>query len=324
MSEASIAQMVWDGQLPVKLVSAGMASNAPPPLFLMASRLSYFPFLLQRFNVLKHMTPSPASALAPAGASAGSASSMAASTPERPVWLECRASGAALAWHLPIGLQHDVLVARMRSVSGAEALREVARGVSKGASPIVCDADGPWEIVVHFEAFPDSAMARMDSLERLCSDGLAQHVQTSWKEAFYMRHGSTAKMFANFSRDSHLAMWNAVLEHNRAVFTTVREQLLLNDDQVVGTALRLHLPGRPSVLARVSPFAAGAGSEQTTLGSVLAELWPHATRLEAIAHGIVLDLAAPLHALSAELSYLDNFLHVVVVQDPLPAGAEGD
>lgn len=67
----------------------------------------------------------------------------------------------------------------------------------------------PWRLTVHFSAWPDEQLVRLDAEGRVLHDAFINSV----KEADFLRNG-TAKGIMALSKDDSTQLWTAVQERN--------------------------------------------------------------------------------------------------------------
>ncbi|KAI9794856.1 MAG: autophagy protein 5 [Peltula sp. TS41687] len=194
---SSIQNLVWSGSIPLSIrlsPSESRAYNDLDPYLIHAPRLSYLPFLLSRLRAFF------ASALIEPDKSAA-----------HDGWFSFE--GVPLRWHYPTGLLYDLF-------SGVEATAEHARP--------------GWELEVHFTAWPDGQLVRLDPEGRVMHDAFVNGV----KEADFLRNG-TAKGIMSLSREDSTNLWKAVQDHDLSLYNSVHQKLL----NIPGTGLR-HVPLR--------------------------------------------------------------------------------
>jgi len=120
-----VLRQIWDGRVPVSFVLASNEVSSveqPDRLFMLVSRLTYFPLVIDRvqryFQRYATADKSSASVAVPTG----------------DVWLEDD-NGLPVRWHYPVGVLYD-LAAQSSSVSS------------------------PWQLTVHFCNFPEHDLIR--------------------------------------------------------------------------------------------------------------------------------------------------------------------
>jgi len=120
-----VLRQVWDGRVPVSFILASNEVGSveqPDRLFMLISRLTYFPLVVDRVQryFQRYLTTDKSSAGATTAAVAD-------------IWLEDD-NGSPVRWHYPVGVLYDLAV---QSVSG------------------------PWQLTVHFHNFPEHELIRL-------------------------------------------------------------------------------------------------------------------------------------------------------------------
>jgi len=128
-----VLRQVWDGRVPVSFILASNEVGSveqPDRLFMLVSRMTYFPLVIDRVQrYFQRYTSADKS-------SAGAASALV------DIWLEDD-NGSPVRWHYPVGVLYD-LAAQSTLLSS------------------------PWQLTVHFSSFPEHELIRLscrDSVE---------------------------------------------------------------------------------------------------------------------------------------------------------------
>ncbi|KAI8147430.1 autophagy protein Apg5-domain-containing protein [Fennellomyces sp. T-0311] len=191
--------------------------------------------------------------------------------------------GEPLKWHYPIGLLYDL--------SGC--------------------ADRPWRITIHFRDFPDELL-KSPSVEA------AQDMFMSMvKQADFLRHGTTKRVM-NLSKKDQSQLWQSLSLDQYDAYWSVNQHLVENSDSLRFVPLRIYLPDRCPVIQEVVSFTHDGNPRLLgdVLGDILPDLFPSGIAAVPITHGIRLPLDTPIGWASQNLSFADNFLHVVISKGP--------
>jgi len=121
-----VLRQVWDGRVPVSFV---LASNdvgsveQPDRLFMLVSRITYFPLVMDRVQRYFQRYTSAAD------------KSSATPTALGDLWLEDD-NGSPVRWHYPVGVLYDLAIQSTL-------------------------ASSPWQLTVHFSNFPEHELIRL-------------------------------------------------------------------------------------------------------------------------------------------------------------------
>lgn len=121
-----VLRQVWDGHVPVSFVLASNEVGSveqPDRLFMLVSRMTYFPLIIDRVQRYFQRYASTDKSAAGASAAAGD------------LWFEDD-NGSPVRWHYPVGVLYDLAV-QSSSVSS------------------------PWQLTVHFHNFPEHELIRL-------------------------------------------------------------------------------------------------------------------------------------------------------------------
>jgi len=199
----------------------------------------------------------------------------------------------------------------------------------------------PWKITLHYSD-PPLSLIPLD----VCGKTQHDNFINSVKEADFLRNG-TGKIMMGLSERDSTALWRSVQGHDLGAYKGVAGKFYAGGDE--GWALR-HVPlkvyipasdtsnatgGGNTILEEeqvrasvrvvqglVPPLMSGGGGKEEvqTLGTALHALLPTVfpsrrsyIHAQAVLHGAVVPLAAPMRDLMQFASYADGFLHVAVV-----------
>ncbi|KAI9492838.1 autophagy protein Apg5-domain-containing protein [Zychaea mexicana] len=193
------------------------------------------------------------------------------------VWYDYQ--GEPLKWHYPIGLLYDM--------SGSK--------------------DRPWHITVHFQNFPTDKLLMTPSVEA------TQNMFMSMvKQADFIRHGSTKRVM-NLSKNDQSQLWQALSLDRYDDYWNVNMHLLADSEGLRYVPLRIYLPDQCPVIQENVSFTDEGNPKMLgdVLGAILPDLFPSSLAIP-MTHGIQLPLDTPIGWASQNLSFADNFLHVVI------------
>jgi len=263
--DREVLREVWDGRIPAvfTLSSSEVETlTAPEPYFLLLPRHSYLPLVTDK--VKKHL-----------------AKHVSAELTDSPVWFEH--AGAALRWHLPIGVLYDQAVV---------------------ANP---EVRPPWAITIHFDKYPKDEILFCQSRETV-----ETHFMSCVKEADQVKHGG--KVMSAMQKRDHNQLWQGLQNDKFDQFWSINRRLM---ELLPGEKSYRHIPLR--IYEGDAPVQRGlvrALEEERlrTLGDLLLELFPERDldKVSTLIQGIEPPRDTPLQWLSEHLSYPDNYLHVCV------------
>jgi len=207
-----------------------------------------------------------------------------------------------------------------------------------GASPAVDDEHDtdstssqlPWKVVLHFTGFPSDILIPLDEAGKIHHDAFINSV----KEADFLRNGS-AKAIMSLSKDDSTTLWKSVQQHDMTLFNSINQNLLNPPPgmELRHVPLKIYLPNATSpnnntgeqplgtlkiVQGLAKPYNE-TGALQTlggTLHDLLPTVFPSRRSYifaQAVLHGAVLPLSAPVKDLMHSAAYCDGFLHIAVV-----------
>jgi len=121
-----VLRQVWDGRVPVSFILASSevgSMEQPDRLFMLVSRMTYFPLVIDR--VQRYFQRYTNAEKSPAGTA----------TTLGDIWLEDD-NGAPVRWHYPVGVLYDLAAQSTQACS-------------------------PWQLTVHFTNFPEHELIRL-------------------------------------------------------------------------------------------------------------------------------------------------------------------
>lgn len=301
----ALQQKVWQGSIPLHVTLAPSECrtyNDSLPYLVQYPRLSYLPSLLPKLhNFFRPSLIDPTVAYYRG-------------------WLSFEE--VPLKWQQPVGLLYDTF-------SGAEPINHETDARRAEATQTTAL---PWKLVLHFSNWPTDLLIPLDAEGRIYHDSFINSV----KEADFLRNG-TAKIIMSLSKDDSTRLWDAVQEHDLAKYNTIYHKFLNPSD---GAALR-HIPMKlylptgavtsssdseteqvKSTLKVVQALATPmlSAREPQTLGTVLHNQLPTVFPsrrsyifAQAVLHGSVVPMSAPIEQLMRGAAYADGFLHVSIV-----------
>nr|CAG4650398.1 EOG090X0BB3 [Sida crystallina] len=204
---------------------------------------------------------------------------VAAEKSENEMWLEFELQ--PLKWHLPIGLLYDLNVT---------------------------DQTLPWQIVVHFDKFPENKLMKFPT-----KDVIESHLMSSLKEADAMKHKNHIMSLMQ-ERDHH-QLWLGLSHDKFDQFWSVNRKLMEHSS---GEGFR-HIPfrlyvaeasTRPFIQFLIKPIE---NDKPMTLDDLLQRANLNSKGpFNVVTHGVGIPLETPLQWMSEHLSYPDNFLHLCI------------
>ncbi|XP_015786427.1 autophagy protein 5 [Tetranychus urticae] len=197
------------------------------------------------------------------------------------IWIEYE--GNPVKWHYPIGLSWD----------------------------LICDeASLPWNLIIHFDNFPD------DELVRCNSRALVQSMfMSTIKEADALKHRS--QIISAMQKKEHNQLWHGLQEEKFEQFWAVNVKLMehTNNEPFRCIPFRFYQLNQPYIQRLFKPLS--ENGTPNTLGDLVRQVFPSSIeddneKLTVLTHGIQPPFETPIHWMSEHLSYPDNFLHLCV------------
>uniref|UniRef100_A0A914ZKK4 Autophagy protein 5 n=1 Tax=Parascaris univalens TaxID=6257 RepID=A0A914ZKK4_PARUN len=191
------------------------------------------------------------------------------------VWLQY--NGQPLKWHYPVGVLFDLLKS---------------------------DDLLPWTITLRTKNFPKEVM-------RCAGDALESSFIQSIKEADQLKH--KANIINSMKSDEHKQLWNGLVQDRFDEFWSINKKLMENTDSeaILHIPIRIYEANRPLRQVLIAPL--DENGRRQTLDDVLRMIQAD-DGISAISHGILLPLETPLLWMAENFSYLDNFIHVVLIK----------
>ncbi|KAI7906481.1 autophagy protein Apg5-domain-containing protein [Cokeromyces recurvatus] len=272
--DIDISKSIWNGKIPIKItldpteIDVYGKDKIWDPIYLEASRCSYFPLITKHLHHLFSELGMQVSEEA-----------------FQSIWYEY--NNKPLKWHYPIGLLFDL----------------------HSKSTLL-----PWPITLHFKDLPTNDILLKPTLETM-HDMFMSMV----KEADFLRYGSTKKVM-NLSKYDSTQLWQSLIVDRFEDFRAVNKQLIEYSNQLQHIPLRIYLPENCPIIQELVPFHSDTEKEIIpTIGDILKRLIPDLfieneldPNIEIIIHGIELPLDTPVHWAYENLSFADNFLHIVI------------
>ncbi|XP_018333426.1 autophagy protein 5 [Agrilus planipennis] len=195
---------------------------------------------------------------------------------DQEMWLEY--NGQALKWHYPIGVLFDLLVES--------------------------DSDLPWNIIVHFDKFPDTIF-RFNNKELVES-----YFMSCLKEADVLKH--RGQVVSSMQKKDHNQLWQGFHNDKFDQFWAVNRKLM---EKSADQDYFKHIPFRCYFEDNykqklVKPIT--EDGKKKTLSDLLQEVYPDRQNVIVRTHGVEPPLETPLQWMSEHLSYPDNFLHLCI------------
>ncbi|TPX36976.1 hypothetical protein SmJEL517_g01022 [Synchytrium microbalum] len=290
--DRTVTEFVWKGQVPLRIsvhsedVKTLMGSSSTStgqrdidPQHILALRCSYLPLLTS--TIRKYFTELCNQPLV---------------IDDADIWYECE--GVPLKWHYPIGLLFDI---------------------HNGARQLL-----PWTITVRFTSFPADKLIRVNAASSM--DAPHDFFMALIKEADFLRTGSIKKVMG-LSKADQSSLWEGLCSNDYEKFWAVNTRLITNEGiQPKAIPLRIYIQDRPVVQELVVPLdqerkiIPGVPENPRTISIVLQDVLKDAldltidiSTLQVTLHGVAIPLDTPIPYLSVNMSYPDNFLHLVVV-----------
>ncbi|GMS79909.1 hypothetical protein PENTCL1PPCAC_2084 [Pristionchus entomophagus] len=161
----------------------------------------------------------------------------------------------------------------------------------------------PWTISLRTKDAPaNSGNIGKDALESMFMQSL--------KEADYLRR--KAEIISSMRSDDHKQLWRGIAQDNFDEFWSVNKKLVDSSEKVAHLPIRLYKIGFPMCQIPLSPSSSSSPSLLSdalhSLDSSL-DLSTHSI----ISHGVEVPLDSTLSWLAQNVSYPDNFVHLVAV-----------
>ena len=202
------------------------------------------------------------------------------------IWFEYKEK--PLQWHYPCGLLYDMHCHQ----SGT---------------------DLPWQIIVHFQNFPEKKLPRCPN-----QDAVESHYISMLKEADQLKH--KGQVICDMNKNQHQQLWHGLKTNNFAEFWQINSKFMIGyEDSLNFKNIPIKFYYKNQVIQRLfSPCSETNCCDSTlfeALYSILPTLFENGSlqnSVHVITQGIQPPLSTSLQWLSANLSYADNFLHIFV------------
>ncbi|XP_033227342.1 autophagy protein 5 [Belonocnema kinseyi] len=193
------------------------------------------------------------------------------------MWLEF--NGIPLKWHFPIGVLLDLYGN---------------------------DIQLPWNIVVHFDKFPENVLMHCQNKEVV-----EAYFLSCIKEADVLKH--RGQVVSSMQKKDHNQLWLGLLNDKFDQFWAVNHRLMepISDEGFKYIPFRCYMSDESYVQKLLKPL--NAEGHRKTLNDLLNEVFPDNQEVHVRTHGIVPPLETPLQWLSEHFSYPDNFLHMCLM-----------
>ncbi|KAJ3402009.1 autophagy protein 5 [Chytridiales sp. JEL 0842] len=227
--------------------------------------------------------------------------------------------------HYPIGLLYDLLTSSVNTLSAT--------------------TKDPWPLTLHLSNFPTTTLLR--SLpppgSHPDSDIGQDFYMSTLKESDFVRHGSVKRVMGLSKKDQE-GLWESLKAGQGERFWEVNRGLILGISSSSATTnngggnggtsspapgdvgmvcgvmprsvpLKVYVGYDKPILREAIPPRDSASGRDLTLLDALHQCTPAviSKQIQAIVHGISVPLETPVLWLSRNMSYADNFLHVVIL-----------
>lgn len=190
------------------------------------------------------------------------------------MWLEY--NGIPLKWHFPIGVLLDIYGE---------------------------DVQLPWNIVVHFDKFPENEIMHCTNKEVV-----EAFFMSCIKEADVLKHRGT--VVSSMQKKDHNQLWLGLLNDKFDQFWMVNRRLMEANNPEEGfkyIPFRCYSSDEKYVQKLVKPV--DEEGQRKTLKHLLNEVFTDGEEVTVKTQGIIPPMDTPLQWLSEHMSYPDNFLH---------------
>uniref|UniRef100_A0A914BYW4 Autophagy protein 5 n=1 Tax=Acrobeloides nanus TaxID=290746 RepID=A0A914BYW4_9BILA len=191
------------------------------------------------------------------------------------VWLEY--NGQILKWHYPIGLLYDMHVA---------------------------DVTLPWVINVRSQNHPDE-------LVHPSKDTMRHIFLQAIKEADQLKH--RGQVISSMTKDEHNRLFDSVVNNKFDDFWSVNKRLMHDETNKISyIPIRFYEPGSPFKQVLISP--SNEDDSPCTLENAIRKALPtiDLSSYTVISQGINVPLNTPVIWMARNLSYPDNFIHILL------------
>ncbi|XP_014667213.1 PREDICTED: autophagy protein 5-like [Priapulus caudatus] len=206
------------------------------------------------------------------------------------MWLEFQ--GQPLKWHYPIGVLYDLYAADQDQL--------------------------PWNVIVHFQKFPESELLRCGS-----RDAVESHFIATVKEADALKHRGV--VMSGMQKRDHKQLWSGLRDDKFEEFWTINRRLMEQtvENQFRSIPFRIYQIEQPLIQKLFQPLH--EDGKPATLKELLEQMLPSVLTPQpnnggsrVLIQGIEPPLETPLVWLSEYMSHPDNFLHICITSRSLP------
>lgn len=274
--DASISETVWNGKIPLKV------TLDPTDIDIYGNEKVYDPIYLEvsRCSYLPLVTKHIQQLLSNLGMQVSEEVFQSA-------WYDY--DRQPLKWHYPVGLLFDLHTV---------------------------DLSIPWNVTLHFKDLPSNSILLKPTPE-IMQDMFMSMI----KEADFLRNGNIKKVM-NLSKRDTTQLWDSLASDRYNEFREVNKHLVEYTDSLRYLPIRIYLPDNCPVVQELVSFYGDSEKEYIpTLGSILEKVIPGLfessalnDRVAIVAHSVDLPLDTPINWAYENLSYADNFLHIVIVR----------
>ncbi|KAL4084801.1 hypothetical protein QTP88_027703 [Uroleucon formosanum] len=200
---------------------------------------------------------------------------------EMEMWLEFK--NIPLKWNNPIGVLYDLFTINDKQV------------------------DLPWKITVHFDNFPEDQLLRCS-----CRESVESNFMSSMKEADMLKHRS--QVFSTMQRHQHNQLWTGLLNDKFDQFWSENKKLMEPSEGSYFKHIPIHFyRSGSSVMTQTLVKPVSDDGNHITLGELIKLNYPSLDNPKIFTHGICIPHETPIQWMSEHMSYLDNFLHLVII-----------
>ncbi|XP_050523919.1 autophagy protein 5 [Daktulosphaira vitifoliae] len=200
---------------------------------------------------------------------------------ELEMWLEY--NNTPLKWNYPIGVLYDLFIFNDRPVNL------------------------PWLITVHFDNFPEDQLIRCS-----CREVIESNFMSCLKEADTLKHKS--QIFSTMQKHQHNQLWNGLINDKFDQFWSENKKLMEPTDGACFKHIPIHFYHAGSLVmmqSLVKPLT--EDGNYLTLNELVQTIYPLLEKYNIFTHGICIPSNTPVQWMSEHMSYLDNFLHLIIV-----------
>ncbi|GAA5814945.1 hypothetical protein MFLAVUS_008448 [Mucor flavus] len=271
--DSEISKSIWNGKIPIKI------SLDPTETDVYGIGKTWDPIYLEvpRCSYLPLVTKQIQQTLASLGMKVSEEAFAS-------VWYQ-DSNRQPLKWHYPIGLLFDLY-------SNIESL--------------------PWSLALFFKDLPTDTLLLKPTPETMQDMFMSM--------ADFLRNGTTKKVM-NLSKRDQTQLWQSLASDHYDDFWTVNRQLVeFSNNNLRNIPFKIYLPDNCPVIQELVSFYGDSEKEATpTMEDILRKSVPElleeetAKSITVIVHGIEIPLDTPMNWAYENLSFADNFLHIVIL-----------